>query len=169
MSKRTGELIELKEVIDEIGVDATRYFLLDKKPEQTLDFDLSIAAEKAWKILFFIQYAHARICTIIKKTDGLTLNKTLDLNDGDRKLMLDGSRYYDVLLEASKQLEQKLAQFLHDLAKTFHSFYQKNQVVKDNEVHQKRLEVIIITKKIIQHCSNILGISTLRKCSNIVL
>ena len=99
-----------------------------------------------------------------KKTDGLTLNKTLDLNDGDRKLMLDGSRYYDVLLEASKQLEPfKLAQFLHDLAKTFHSFYQKNQVVKDNEVHQKRLEVIIITKKIIQHCSNILGISTPEK------
>ena len=71
MSKRTGELIELKEVIDEIGVDATRYFLLDKKPEQTLDFDLSIAAEKSMENpVYYIQYAHARICTIIKKQMG---------------------------------------------------------------------------------------------------
>ncbi|RAP24096.1 arginine--tRNA ligase [Candidatus Marinamargulisbacteria bacterium SCGC AG-343-K17] len=165
MSKRTGELIELSEVIEEIGVDATRYFLLDKKPEQTLDFDLNIASEKSMENpVYYIQYAHARICTIIEKTNGLDNNNDLTLNEMDRKLMLHGARYYDALYEASHHYEPyKLTQYLHELAKIFHSFYQKNHIINDSKIHQQRLQIIQTTKKIIQHCSNILGISTPEK------
>lgn len=165
MSKRTGELIELKEVMDEIGVDATRYFLLDKKPEQTLEFDLSIASEKSMENpVYYIQYAHARICTIIEKTEGLKLNQNIEINDIDRRLMLEGSRYYDQLFDAAKNLEPyKVTQYLHELAKVFHSFYQKNHVINNDEVHGKRLEIIKTTKQIIQHCASILGISTPEK------
>ena len=68
MSKRTGELIELDEVINEIGADATRFFLLEKKPEMHLDFDLAKAQEKNMdNPIFYIQYAHARICAIMIK------------------------------------------------------------------------------------------------------
>lgn len=165
MSKRTGELIELKEVIEEIGVDATRYFLLDKKPEQTLAFDLSIASKKSMdNPVYYIQYAHARICTIIKKTEGLKVNPNIEINNADRRLMMHGARYYDYLIESANHLEPyKITQYLHELSKIFHSFYQKNQIINNNEVHGKRLKIIEITKQIIRHCSSILGISTPEK------
>ncbi len=165
MSKRTGELIKLSEVMEEIGIDATRYFLLEKKPEQHLDFDLSIASEKSMENpVYYIQYAHARICTIIEKTNNLPMSAELELNEMDRKLMLHGSRYYDTLYDAANNLEPyKLTQYLHELAKLFHSFYQKNKIIDNHEVHQRRLTIIQTTKKIIQHCANILGISTPEK------
>jgi arginyl-tRNA synthetase len=165
MSKRTGELIELKEVMDEIGIDATRYFLLNKKPDQTLAFDLSIASQQNMENpVYYIQYAHARICTIIKKTEALNVNSNLELNDMDRRLMLEGARYYDHLYEAANNLEPyKVTQYLHDLAKVFHSFYQKNQIICNNEIHMKRLNIVCTTRDIIQHCASILGISTPEK------
>ena len=83
-----------------------------------------------------------------------------ELNDADRKLMLHGARYYDALYDAAHHYEvYKLTQFLYELAKLFHSFYQKNQVITSNQVHKKRL-YINNHQKIIQHCGNILGIST---------
>ena len=165
MSKRTGELIELQEVIDDIGIDATRYYLLEKKADQPLDFDLTQASEKNMENpVYYIQYAHARICTILNKATGMPLHEIDELNDADRKLMLHGARYYDALYDAAHHYEvYKLTQFLYELAKLFHSFYQKNQVITSNQVHKKRLSILTTTKKIIQHCGNILGISTPEK------
>ena len=166
MSKRTGDLIELDEVIDEIGIDATRYFLVEKKAEQPLDFDLTAAKEKSMdNPVYYIQYAHARICTIEKKTSGLPLNNVKhSLTNHDRKLILLGSRYYDTLLDASKTYEPyKIAQYLVELARQFHSFYQESPIIIDNKVNKTRLQIIITIKQIIQHASNILGISTPEK------
>ena len=165
MSKRTGELIELDEVIDEIGSDAARYFLLEKKPDIHLEFDLSIATKKNMdNPVYYIQYAHARICNIINKISDQKENNSLELNDMDRQLMLIGSRYYDVLYEAAKTYEPyKLAQYLYNLAKLFHSFYQKNHVIYDEHIHIKRLDIIKNIKKIIVHGFEILGISTPEK------
>ncbi len=165
MSKRTGELIELDEVIDEIGPDATRYFLVEKKPELHLEFDLSVASSKSMENpVYYIQYAHARICNILTKVNAFQTNNKSELNDEDRKLMLFGARYYDVLYEAATHYEPyKVAQYLHEFAKCFHSFYQKNQVIENNTVHDKRLEIIEVAKNIISHASQILGISTPEK------
>ncbi|MEK9727281.1 MAG: arginine--tRNA ligase, partial [Candidatus Margulisiibacteriota bacterium] len=164
MSKRTGDLIELEEVIDEIGADATRYFLIEKKPELHLDFDLDAAKEKNMSNpVYYIQYAHARICNILLKTNDLEL---IDgpLNNKDRQLIISGSRYYDVLKDAAISLEPyKLTHFLYQNCKSFHSFYKENQIIYDNKVHQPRLEIIKIQKSIIQHCLNILGISSPEK------
>ena len=165
MSKRTGELIELNEVIDEIGSDATRYFLLEKKPEIHLEFDLNIAAKKNMdNPVYYIQYAHARIHNIINKIIDQKETNELELNEMDRKLMLMGSRYYDVLYDAAKTYEPyKIAQYLYNLAKLFHSFYQKNHVIYDSEIHLKRLNIIKNIKEIIIHGFQILGISTPEK------
>ena len=137
MSKRTGELIELAEVIEEIGADATRYFLLEKKPDHQLDFDLSIAKEKNINNpVYYIQYAHARISNILNKTED-TFMVTKKLNEKDRELMIIGARYYDVLIDAATDREPyKICHYLYDLAKSFHSFYKQNHILENNEVHQ---------------------------------
>ena len=76
MSKRTGNLIELNEVIDEIGSDATRFFMIEKKPELPLDFDLDLAKQQSNENpVYYIQYAYARISTIISKCSELEHNK----------------------------------------------------------------------------------------------
>ena len=163
MSKRTGELIELEEVIDEIGADATRYFLLEKKPELHLDFDLAKAQEKNMENpIFYIQYAHARICAIIEKTknESHEENNELELNEKDRQLMMYGARYYDALIEHGENLEvHKLANYIYNLCKIFHSFYKENKVIYDNELHTKRKNILLITQTIIKHCLDILGVS----------
>ena len=164
MSKRTGELVELAEVIEEIGADATRYFLLEKKPDHQLDFDLTIAKEKSMNNpVYYIKYAHARIANIKSKINNET-NVDLPLNDKDRELMMIGSRYYDILIDAGALKEPyKLCVYLMELAKVFHSFYKQNHIIKDNQIHQKRYQIVLVTQKIIQDCCAILGISTPNK------
>ena len=167
MSKRTGELIELNEVINEIGSDATRYFLVEKKPELHLDFDLEKAKEKNMSNpVYYIQYAHARISNIIEKTndDNLEINNDIPLNEKDRQLLLSGARFYDVLIESASTLDvHKIAHYLFELCQTFHSFYSSNHIIFDNKIHQKRLNLIINYQKIIKKAANILGISSPEK------
>jgi arginyl-tRNA synthetase len=163
MSKRTGDLIELKEVMDDIGIDATRYFLLEKKPEHSLDFDLSVAKQKSMdNPVYYIQYAHARICKIIDKATELECCESKrQLNAAERKLMLHGAKYYDVLYEAAASNEPyKLPQYVLELAKLFHSFYQTCPVLVDNKVDTLRFKIIGTVQKILQDGCNILGVST---------
>ena len=166
MSKRTGDLIELDEVIEEIGIDATRYFLIEKKAEQPLDFDLTAAKEKNMENpVYYIQYAHARICTIEEKTKNKEFEENHnELNSYERKLILLGSRYYDILIDSANTYEPyKIAQYLVELSRQFHSFYQECPIIINNKVNKSRLDIIKNTKKIIQHASNILGLSTPEK------
>ena len=106
MSKRTGKLIEIRDVIEKIGVDATRYFLVEKKPELHLDFDLDLAKKKTVENpVYYIQYAHARIHKILANCDGLKHKKdTLTLNEEERKLMIHTCRFYDALYESAEAL-----------------------------------------------------------------
>ncbi|MGA0242149.1 MAG: arginine--tRNA ligase [Candidatus Marinamargulisbacteria bacterium] len=166
MSKRTGDLIELDEVVNDIGVDATRYFLSEKKPELRLDFDLALAKEKSMlNPVYYIQYAHARICTIERKVAEISVPKvSRELNKKDRQLMMAGARYYDLLTDAAESFDlYKLPHFLYDFCKIFHSFYKENHIIYDQTIHQERLALIQVTKKIISHCLEILGISSPEK------
>ncbi len=165
MSKRTGNLIELDDVIHEIGVDATRYFLVEKRPDLPLDFDMTKATMTSMdNPVYYIQYAHARICSLQKKCEGLPEGAHTAINDADRKLMVHVCRYYDVLLDASNSLEPyKLPQYLHELASLFHSFYQKCPVIVDDAITPHRIAILSAVQKVIQHCSGILGISTPEK------
>ena len=113
--------------------------------------------------VYYIQYAHARIANIKSKINNET-NVDLPLNDKDRELMMIGSRYYDILIDAGALKEPyKLCVYLMELAKVFHSFYKQNHIIKDNQIHQKRYQIVLVTQKIIQDCCAILGISTPNK------
>ena len=101
-----------------------------------LDFDLAKAQKKTWKTLYSIFNMHTHEFAIITKiNDGdYQENNNLELNDKDRQLMLYGSRYYDALLEHAEKLEvHKVATYIYNLSKIFHSFYKDNKVIYDNQ------------------------------------
>lgn len=165
MSKRTGDLVELNEVIDEIGEDATRYFLVEKKPDLKLEFDLEEAKEQSMNNpVFYIQYAHARICNILAKVETVKTASPSPhddpLNQKDRQLMMMAVQYYDVLYDIAKTYDiHKLAHYLRHFCKTFHSFYKTNHVVYDGRIHGERLDILTTCQSIIQHALRILGIT----------
>jgi arginyl-tRNA synthetase len=164
MSKRSGDLVALRSVIDEIGSDALRYFMIEKKPELHMDFDLELAKQKTMaNPVYYIQYAHARLCRIIERSEGMP-GVTRDLNDGDRELALMGCRYHNQLVEAGASFNvHHIPSYLYALAKLCHTFYTNNPIIYDNAVHTERLHIIATTKRILSHGLSLLGISSPQK------
>jgi len=137
MSKRTGEMITLQEVIDEIGADATRFFFSATDVNSHLDFDLELAKKKSQdNPVYYVQYAHARICSILKKSDmpmyksEPMVNLTTLKEPAERNLMLKLLSWPDVVEEAARMRHpHKVTAYAKELATTFHSFYEKCKVL----------------------------------------
>lgn len=165
MSKRTGEMITFEEVINEIGPDAVRYFLIEKSPDTHVDFDMDLAVKKSLENpVYYIQYAHARICSILKKSDSIEVPDSisdLDLNDVERATILHCSRVYDVCWDAAQSLAPyRLTHYLFQLAKQFHSFYENCPILSATPTDQKkRLFILTQVKKTLIYVLNILNIS----------
>jgi len=164
MSKRTGEMITLSEVIEEIGADATRYFLVEKSPDSHIDFDLDLAKKKSSENpVFYIQYAHARICSILKKVsqDTPTTPQKISLAPSERNLLMHSLKIHDHIYEAATHYQaHKLCLYLLKLAKLFHGFYENCPILKASE-EEKYQRIIILknTQKALQLCLGLLGIS----------
>jgi arginyl-tRNA synthetase len=149
-SKRTGELITLRELIEEVGADACRFFFLSRSADSQMDFDLELAKrESADNPVYYVQYAHARIASILR----LAQEKEVDYSEGNVGLLttdaeLNLLRKMVVLPEiielASLNLEpHHLPYFALDLATTFHSFYKQCRVVSDNDgLTRARLKLV---------------------------
>lgn len=167
MSKRTGEMITLEEVIDEIGVDATRYFLLEKSSDTHVEFDLELAVKKsAENPVYYIQYAHARICSILDKADIQSLDQLTQpqnpvLEPIDLKVITKVCRLQDVLWDAAAQLAPyKVAQYGSELARIFHHYYEEAPILKAEEAQkQTRLYILKQVKETLLTVFSILGIS----------
>jgi arginyl-tRNA synthetase len=166
MSKRTGEIITLDEVVEEIGVDATRYFLVQKSPDTKLEFDLELAKKKsAENPVFYVQYAHARICSILRKLelDGemLVLDDNVKLNAQEREMMFLCLQVYDELWDSAVKLTPyKLTHYLASLAKGFHLFYEHCPILKaEGDDRVKRVAIMLKVKETIALCLGLLGIS----------
>ncbi len=166
MSKRTGELITLDEVIDEIGADATRFFLMEKNPDTHLDFDLELAKKKsAENPVYYIQYAHARICSMLSKLGGDypdASGESPDLDPVERELVLTAASIYDVVYDSAQTLQgQKVPQFLLQLARSFHSFYQHCPILSEERagVRHHRIQIILGVREILRYGLNLMGIS----------
>jgi arginyl-tRNA synthetase len=178
MSKRTGDMIMLDDVVDEIGADATRYFLLEKSPDTHLDFDLSLAVKQSSdNPVFYVQYAHARICQILGKVSAASLtsmdSSPLPLNPHptpshggeldpvERQVVLEVLRYEDVLwYSATALMPHKIVHYAYHLAKTFHLFYEHCPILKADQADQERRIVILkILQATLRDCFNIMGIS----------
>ncbi len=175
MSKRAGKIVSLDDLVDEVGVDATRYFFVDRKPSAQLDFDLELAKKRSNENpVYYCQYAHARIISILKKAkkENITLKEFDDKNVSRLRLkeeldlikkMLD---FQSVLISVSKHREpHRLSNYLHELASKFHKYYAKIHIANSSyqELSQARLYLIVAVKNVIAISLNLMGISAPNK------
>ncbi len=165
MSTREGEFVTLQELESEVGVDATRFFFTMRRFESPLDFDLELAKQKSQENpVYYLQYAHARIASLIQFADQpVTTKVNLDLLAAKEEtdLIKVISEYPKNLIAASQSLEPyRLADYLRDLAATFHKFYQKHRVVTDDkELTKARLLLVEATRITLRNGLVLLGIS----------
>lgn len=163
MSKRTGDMVSLQEVIEEIGADAARFFLVIKNADTHLDFDLDLAKKQSNdNPVFYVQYAHARICSILRKSEKKPLvHPALDLHPTELKLLKFLLSFEDeVVLAASRREPHRIANYLIELATHFHSFYHDCKVnVEDQAMAQNRLAICLAVKRILAEGLELLGIT----------
>ena len=173
MSTRSGEFYSLKDLIQDIGTDAARFYYLSKQADQHLDFDLDLATSDSKENMFYyIQYAHARIFSLLNKykANNSNMPSSADsISNGSYrqcdKLIHEISRYPSVVRRASTSLHPHLIIFyLKDLAHTFHSFYNDNPVLTES---QENLDSIILcldaVKSVIANGLELLGIEPMEK------
>ncbi|MCD6280067.1 MAG: arginine--tRNA ligase [Deltaproteobacteria bacterium] len=168
MSTRKGEFVTLKEIIDEVGKDAARYFFLMRKCDSHLVFDLELAKKKSNENpVFYIQYAHARICSILNKASKMGLVPDIGAADlgyvsrgDDLELIKALADYPSLLISCARNLEpHHLSFYLLELAGLFHSFYNKNKVISDNrELSLARLCLVDAVRQVLRGGLSIMGI-----------
>lgn len=171
LSKRAGSYVTLRDLIDEVGRDATRFFLTARAATSQLTFDIDLALSKSNENpVYYIQYAHARICSVQRKAaeqfDSWTPKSGLahldKLNqDEEQALALVLSKYPEVVAGATKRLEpHAVANYLRDVAAAFHSFYNAHKIIDDDvSVSLARLALAAATQQVIARGLHILGVS----------
>lgn len=174
MSTRSGEFVTLREVLDEVGKDAARYNFLMRRSDSHLDFDLEVAKKQSNENpVFYVQYAHARICSILRMAQerGMALpvyenmNPSLLVEPEERGLIKMMARYPEMLEGAAKSLEvHRITFYLNELAGVFHSYYNKNKVVTDDAaLTAARLVLVDAVRVVLGNALKILGVNAPEK------
>tara|TARA_R110002074_G_scaffold145034_1_gene293298 strand:+ start:168071 stop:169828 length:1758 start_codon:yes stop_codon:yes gene_type:complete len=170
MSTRSGQFVTLRELREEIGSDAARYFYVTRKSEQHMDFDLDLATSQSNENpLFYVQYAHARVCSVMRQlaeknlsySAALGLENINKLTESHELSLIDSlNRYPEKLLQAAQQYEpHQLSHYLRELATEFHSYYNTHKfIIEDNELMQARLVLINAVKQVIHNGLSLLGV-----------
>ncbi|WP_018212039.1 arginine--tRNA ligase [Desulfitobacterium hafniense] len=171
MSKRSGQYITLRELMDEVGKDAARFFFIMRDPDSTVEFDLDLAkAESSDNPVYYVQYAHARLCSILRQaaeqgynTAGIPQEgelKRLQSNE-ERELLKKIAELPNEIEVAARLTEpHRLARYVLDLAGLFHSFYNSQRVLVDEEgLREARLGLVRSTKQVLANVLGILGVT----------
>ena len=168
MSKRTGQSVTLNELIEEVGTDAARFFFVMRSIDSQLDFDLTLATEKSNENpVYYIQYAHARICSIFRQLkeagieEAADADYTLLTDPTETELIKKLGEYPELIASATKERAvHRVAHYVHELAGLFHSFYNQCRILGvDPEVQQARIKLVKATQHVLRHALNILGVS----------
>ena len=173
MSTRSGEFFTLKDLIEDIGADAARFYYLSKQADQHLDFDLDLAkSDSKENIFYYIQYAHARIVSLEEKflANYPSVEKDIksiesnSYNECD-KLIHEISRYPDVVKKSASSLQPHLIiYYLRDLSQLLHSYYNDNHVLSESEENMKAIvQCLSSVRQVISNGLNLLGISPMNK------
>jgi arginyl-tRNA synthetase len=172
MSKRTGKSYTLDDLLDEVGADVVRFFLIMRGITTHLEFDLALAREQSDKNpVFYLQYAHARICSIIEtaKEKEIFLRDDVDYSllnhPAELELIKSISKFVQVVrISGEKGEPQIMAEFLRELASAFHVFYHECRIIGSEEAMMyARLRLAFITRIALRNGLKILGISTPEK------
>ena len=165
ISKRSGDIITLEEVVEEVGADACRFFFLSRSADSQMDFDLELAKKQsADNPVYYVQYAHARIASILR----LAEERKIDFQDGDVSLLTAEAelslirkmlRLPEIIEMAAVTMEpHHLAHYAQDLATSFHVFYTQCRVVTDDEPLTKaRLKLVAAAKLVLAKTLNLMG------------
>jgi len=171
LSKRAGSYLTLRDLIEEVGKDAVRWFLVARKPDSQLTFDIDLARSQSTdNPVYYVQYAHARVCSLLRqaKEKGFTVDIASGLSHLDRvgdaanrELMRELSRYPEVVETAGVELEpHAVAQYLRDLATAFHTAYHAHPVLVEDEAERNaRLAVCTATAQVLKNGLDLLGMS----------
>lgn len=168
MSKRTGKAVTMRELMEEVGVDAARYFFAMRSTDSHLDFDIDLAVSQSNENpVYYVQYAHARLCSMLRQGEalGFTVDDRVDLSP------LTSEKAYDLLkaigdfplaiAEAAEKLApHRMTNYVHDLASTLHSFYNAERVIDqdDKEGTLARLALMKATQITIKNALALLGV-----------
>lgn len=159
MSKRTGNAITLREIMDEVGIDAARYFLTMRSPDSHFDFDLELAKEKSQdNPIYYAQYAHARICSILKqaKEQGVEVTADADFSTITNEKAIDLLKKvaeFEPTIEsaAENRAPHRLTNYIQDLASAFHKFYNAEKVLTDDAEKTKAHIALVDAVRITLH------------------
>ncbi|MDT8860480.1 arginine--tRNA ligase [Alkalihalobacillus sp. MEB130] len=173
MSKRTGKAVTLRDLMEEVGIDATRYFFAMRSSDTQLDFDMDLAVSKSNENpVYYVQYAHARVCSMLRQGEeqGFTFDESTDLS------FLSSEKAYDLLKAigdfpavvaeaAEKQIPHRVTNYVHDLASILHSFYNAERVIdpENKEASNARLALMKATQITIKNALALVGVEAPEK------
>lgn len=171
MSSRSGQFVTLRELRQEVGNDAARFYYVMRKSEQHIDFDLDLAVSQSKdNAVYYIQYAHARICRMLEKANStqMSFNQTqarqyasrLDL-DAETEILAKLAAYPDILVRAANAYEpHQIGNYLKELAALFHGWYNEHKVLTDDvELTQARLLLSVNVQQVLRNGLDLLGVS----------
>jgi arginyl-tRNA synthetase len=171
ISKRAGSYVTLRDLIDEVGRDATRYFLIARKSDSQLVFDIDLARTQGDENpVYYIQYAHARICSVFRQAeergipfDAAAARSALHrlVEPQEKTLLTVLGRYPEVVATAAEQsAPHSIAFYLRDLADALHSYYNAHKfLVEDAELTGARLALVLATQKVLVNALDLIGVS----------
>lgn len=171
MSTRSGSFVTLRQLREEVGNDAARFFYVLRKSEQHMDFDLDLAKSQSKdNPVYYVQYAHARICRVLEKlteqgkvwdTEQGLKSLELLITDRERDLSKKLAQYPEIIEKAALQHEPHiLAHYLKDLAADFHTYYNASKMlIDDDALRNARLSLSIAAKQVLNNGLLLLGVS----------
>ena len=171
MSTRSGSFVTMRELRDEVGKDAARFFYVTRKAEQHMDFDLELAkSESKDNPVYYIQYAHARVCSMLEKLRAMNGSEAFAPDDPtlalltleeEKEIAQMMSRYPEILARAAEQLEpHQLTHYLKELAALFHSYYNAHKVlVDDPALCRARVALSLGVRQVLANGLHLLGVS----------
>ncbi|CAB1053699.1 arginine--tRNA ligase [Spiroplasma endosymbiont of Danaus chrysippus] len=168
MSKRAGTSITLRHMIDLIGKDALRYFLVSRSVESHLDIDLALAKQQSNENpVYYAQYVHARINQIIENYPKFEIANSINLliEQKEKELLITLDEYIIILQKIEKQHQPHLlTNYIQKLAKLFHSYYNKHKVIsEDQQLTTQRLTLFLAIKQIMANALNLIGVDAPKK------
>jgi arginyl-tRNA synthetase len=171
ISKRAGSYVTVRDLIDEVGRDATRFFLAARRVDSQLTFDIDLARSQTnANPVYYIQYAHARICSVLRKleADGVSRGRNESLGDlslltlDEEKDLANQLAQYPELIENSARLREPhhVSNYLRELAGQFHTYYNAHKVlIEDTAVRDARLSLYLAVRQVIANGLDLLGVS----------
>ena len=168
MSKRTGKTITISELIEEVGINASRYFFANRSLDTQMNFDITLATKKSNENpVYYVEYAHARICSIlnsIKNIEQIEEYETIESNYAF-ELLNKVYEFKDVVESAAqKEMPNLITNYVYELATLFHSYYSHEKIISDDiRYTNERINLIKAVKITIKNALNLIGVEALEK------